>query len=218
MPRRTALLIVDVQNDFCPGGSLAVPDGDRVIEPLNIMIERAVKEDWLVVVSRDWHPRETSHFAEFGGKWPSHCVKETHGAEFHRDLILSSVPHHVVSKGCCKDEDAYSAFQGYGDCVFAQRGESGGASLNVMLRGHDVTMLYVGGLATDYCVKATVLDACRFSFKTQVLANACRAVELNEGDGRRAVMEMMRAGAEISFEPYDSMIMRIPKFQRKGRP
>lgn len=207
-----ALLIVDVQNDFCPGGSLPVPDGDKVIEPLNIMIERANKERWPVLAARDWHPRNSRHFAEFGGQWPVHCVQETEGAKFHSELKLPEYAlifsKGLAAKGTSSQVDGYSAFNGF-DCF--------SLSLLQILRFKEVELLYVAGLATDYCVKATVLDARALSFKTQVLINCCRGVEINEGDSRRAVMEMMRAGAEISFEPYDSMIMRIPRTQRTGR-
>lgn len=208
----TALLIVDVQNDFCPGGSLPVPDGDKVVEPLNIMIERAVNEEWLVIASRDWHPRESRHFVEFRGQWPVHCVRDTAGAAFHLELQLPEDAI-IISKGLraegeSADVDGYSAFDGID--LFRSR------PFSKVLAIHGVQLLYVGGLATDYCVKATVLDACRHGFKVRVLDNACRGVDINEGDSRRAIMEMMGAGAEISSEPYGSMVMRIPRFQRKG--
>ena len=213
----TALLIVDVQNDFCPGGALAVPHGDQIIDPLNIMLKRAFANKWLVVASKDWHPVKTNHFSEFGGQWPAHCVAGTNGAEFHPGLKIFDVPHHVVYKGTLVDEDAYSAFQGHGLC-FKKDARSAEVSLEEMLKLHDVDTLHIGGLATDYCVKATVLDACHLGFKAKVLLNACRGVEINEDDSRQAVMDMMRAGAEILFELNDSMIMRIPRTQRrKGR-
>lgn len=210
MPK-TALLVVDVQNDFCPGGSLAVPNGDEVVEPLNKMIERAVKEGWPVIASRDWHPEVTNHFQPYGGPWPTHCVQETEGALFHRDLRLT-IDTVIVSKRTKKDEDAYSAFQGGayrwgmgGGPLVSTPGQYG---LHELLQARDVDTLYVGGLATDYCVKATVLDALRLGYKVYVLHHACRAVNLQPDDGRKAIAEMMEAGAVISFEPYESMFMR----------
>lgn len=203
---------MDVQNDFVPGGALPVPDGDKIIEPLNCMVARAMREKWLICVSRDWHPRNSRHFAEFGGQWPVHCVQNTEGARFHPGLYLPQELR-IFSKGCAReglsrDVDGYSAFDGY---------DQFSMSLRQLLPFCGIEFLYVAGLATDYCVKATVLDACALGFKARVLINCCRGVERDEGDSRRAVMEMMRAGAEVLFEPYDSMIMRIPRSQRKGR-
>src|SRR5918911_4083405 len=179
--KRRALIVVDVQNDFCPGGTLAVPDGDQVVAPLNGLIEEFLSRNEPVFKSRDWHPAQTKHFADYGGTWPVHCVQETHGAEFHPELI-DDPRITVVSKGM-GDEDNYSAFDG--------------TDLAEQLRASDVEEVWVGGLATDYCVKNTVLDALREGFKVKAVKNAMRAVELQPGDGERAVEEMRRAGAGI---------------------
>lgn len=179
--KRRALVVVDVQNDFCPGGSLAVERGDEVVAPLNELIGEFLSRGDIVVKSRDWHPARTKHFAAYGGTWPVHCVQDTRGAEFHP--ALSDDPRiHVVSKGM-GDEDNYSAFDG--------------TELARLLRSHGVEEVWVGGLATDYCVKNTVLDALKEGFRTVAVADAMRAVNLEPGDGERAFAEMRGAGAEI---------------------
>ena len=179
--KKRALIIVDVQNDFCPGGALAVERGDEVVAPLNRLAEEFLKRGDLVVKSRDWHPPQTKHFAAYGGTWPVHCVQQTHGAEFHPGL-LEDPRIIVVSKGT-SDEESYSAF--------------GGTDLASLLREKGVEELWIGGLATDYCVKHTVLDALRAGFEVKALAGAMRPVERNPGDGQRAIEEMRRAGGEI---------------------
>jgi nicotinamidase/pyrazinamidase len=176
-----ALVVVDVQNDFCPGGALGVERGDEVVAPLNRLIEEFLSRGELVVKSRDWHPPQTRHFAAHGGVWPVHCVRETRGAEFHPGL-LDDPAIVVVSKGL-GDEDDYSAFDG--------------TELARLLRERGVTEVWVGGLATDYCVKETVLAALREGFKVKAVEDAMRAVNLQPSDGERAVAEMRRAGAEI---------------------
>jgi nicotinamidase/pyrazinamidase len=178
---RRALIVVDVQNDFCPGGALAVPQGDEVVGPLNRVIEEFLKWGEAVFKSRDWHPRDTKHFAEFGGTWPVHCVQNTPGAEFHPDL-LDDIHIRVVSKGL-GHEDNYSAFDG--------------TDLDLQLRQLSVVEVWVGGLATDYCVKNTVLDAVKQGYKVKALKDAMRAVDVKPGDGARAVEEMQNAGAEL---------------------
>ncbi len=179
--KKRALIVVDVQNDFCPKGALAVANGDEVIAPLNGLIEEFLAHDDLVVKSRDWHPVETKHFAKHGGTWPPHCVQNTRGAEFHRDL--NDDPRiQVVSKGL-GDENNYSAFDG--------------TELTALLREHDIEEVWVGGLATDYCVKRTVLDALREGFAVKAVEAAMRPVNLQPDDGQRAIEEMRQAGAEI---------------------
>ena len=189
MPDRTdaALILVDVQNDFCPGGALAVPGGDRVVPPLNREIERFVRAGRPVLASRDWHPAETTHFQSGGGPWPPHCVQGESGARFHPDLRLPRDAI-VVSKGTGPREDAYSAFQA--------RDEQG-RGLPEILRRRGVRHLVVGGLATDYCVRATVLDALRQGFQVTVLEDAIRGVDLQPGDSERARGEMRDAGARL---------------------
>lgn len=190
---KKALLIVDVQNDFCPGGALPVTDGDKVVEPINKMIEYAHKNGWLVVASRDWHPRVTSHFKDYGGRWPVHCVQNTKGAEFHPDLKYTDI---IISKGFLKDEDAYSGFDGF----LTLRDETiSRESMQEFLKRIFITEVYICGLATDYCVKATALDAIKHGFKTTVVLDACRAVNINPEDGDKAVEEMDKAGAFVAL-------------------
>jgi nicotinamidase/pyrazinamidase len=178
---KRALIVVDVQNDFCPGGALAVEHGDEVVEPLNHFIEEFLEQGQPVYKSRDWHPAVTRHFAAYGGTWPVHCVQGTRGAEFH-ERLLDDPRVHVVSKGL-GDEDNYSAFDG--------------TTLAEDLRREGVREVWVGGLATDYCVKQTVLDARREGFRVRALSDAMRAVNLQPGDDARALEEMRAAGAEI---------------------
>jgi nicotinamidase/pyrazinamidase len=182
-----ALVIVDVQNDFCPGGALGVAEGDRVVEPLNAWAARFAAAGAPVYATRDWHPARTTHFRPWGGPWPPHCVQGTAGAEFHAALRLP--PGTVVmSKGTEPDEDAYSAFQAR---------DPAGRPFPEVLRAAGVRRLVIGGLATDYCVKATALDARRAGFEVLVLEDAVRAVDVAPGDGGRALEEMRAAGAEV---------------------
>jgi nicotinamidase/pyrazinamidase len=180
--KKKALIVVDVQNDFCPGGSLAVAHGDEVVPPLNKLINEFLDRDEPVYKTRDWHPAKTKHFQAFGGTWPVHCVQGTHGAEFHQDL--SDDPRvTIISKGMNESADGYSGFDG--------------TNLAQLLREEGVNEVWVGGLATDYCVKHTVLDALREGFEVKALADAMRAVNVNSDDGAKAVAEMRSAGAEI---------------------
>lgn len=194
---KKALLIIDVQNDFCPGGALAVPNGDQVIEPLNKMVEYATESanraDWVIFASRDWHPRKTKHFKKWGGTWPIHCVANTPGAEFHPELKIEFPEFGVIdiSKGTRPDEDGYSAFEG-------ETSPNDRFSLETCLRYFKVKETYIGGLATDYCVKATALDSVNKSFKTHLLIDACRAVNVNPGDELRALSDMANAGVEFT--------------------
>ena len=179
--KKRALIVVDVQNDFCPGGALAVAHGDEVVAPLNRLMEEFLARGEPVIKSRDWHPPTTKHFAAYGGTWPVHCVQETKGAEFHPDL-LDDIHIRVVSKGL-GDTDCYSAFDE--------------TDLALQLERLGVEEVWVGGLATDYCVKSTVLDALRQGFKVKAIKDAMRAVDLKPSDGERAIEEMRTAGAEI---------------------
>ena len=185
---RDALVVVDVQNDFCPGGALGVPGGDEIVPVCNRYIDLFRKGGGRVFLSRDWHPAETTHFKAYGGVWPPHCVQGTSGAAFHADLAAPPDAV-VVSKGMDPREDAYSAFQ-------ARDGR--GTPFATLIRKLGVRRLYVAGLATDYCVKATTLDALREGFEVVVLADAIRAVDLASGDGERAVAEMHQAGARFT--------------------
>lgn len=174
-----ALLIVDPQVDFCPGGALHVPAGDRIFAPLNRLAAR-IKT---VVVSRDWHPPGHVSFREQGGPWPPHCVAGTPGAEFHPALAVGK-PAHVVSKATRQDQEAYSAFAG--------------TDLAAWLRSHGIGRLLIGGLATDYCVRQSALDALREGFEVTVLEDCIGAVDVNPGDGERALEEMRAAGAKLA--------------------
>jgi len=178
---RQALIVVDVQNDFCPGGTLAVPHGDEVVAPLNKLIDEFLERGDPVYKSRDWHPRMTKHFAAYGGTWPVHCIQNTRGAQFH-PALRDDPRIKVISKGL-GDVDGYSAFDE--------------TQLGSELKTGGVRELVVGGLATDYCVKNTVLDALGRGFKVKAVQDAMRPVELQPGDGERAIEEMRAAGAEI---------------------
>ena len=183
----SALVIVDVQNDFCPGGSLAVAGGDEVVPVMNRYAEAFAAAGRLVIADRDYHPGRTTHFVQFGGAWPPHCVQGTPGAEYHPDLVLPSETVHVV-KGMGAEEDAYSVFQGR---------DGDGRSFEALLAERSIRKLYVGGLATDYCVKHTVLDALKAGYEVVLLADGIRAVDVQPGDGERAIEEMRSAGAAI---------------------
>jgi nicotinamidase/pyrazinamidase len=185
-PARDALVVVDVQNDFCPGGSLAVPHGDRVVPVLNRYAARFADRGAAVFASRDWHPPHTSHFAEHGGAWPPHCVQGTPGAALHPALRLPAGTE-LVSKGMGAEEDAYSAFQARA---------ADGTPFPDLLARRGIRRLFVGGLATDYCVRATALDARAAGFDVVVLEDAVAAVDLKPGDGERALAEVTAAGAD----------------------
>jgi len=187
MSRKPALLVVDLQNDFCPGGSLGVPDGDRIVPRVNRTIELFARRGLPILATRDWHPAVTKHFKEFGGAWPPHCVQGTKGARFHPGLRL---PKDVVllSKGMDPEQDSYSGFQ----AVSPQ-----GRDLESVIRDLGVDELYVCGLATDYCVRATALDAVRRGLRVRVLKDAIKGVDLKPGDSETAVEEMRAAGVPL---------------------
>ena len=186
-PTDQALIVVDVQRDFCTGGSLAVPNGNAVIPPLNDTLMRCHTAGSPVYASRDWHPAVTRHFKDHGGPWPPHCVAGTVGAEFHPDLQLSSGTI-IVSKGQTSTTHGYSVFEGT---------IPSGASLPADLERRGIRRLLVGGLATDYCVRQTVLDALQAGFDVVVATNAVAGVDLKPGDSTRALDDMRAAGAEI---------------------
>lgn len=175
-----ALVIVDVQLDFLPGGRLAVPDGDQVVAPLNGYIALFQRHGLPVVATRDWHPPGHCSFQARGGPWPPHCVAGSPGAGFATLLALPCATH-IVSKATTPDLDAYSGFQG--------------TELDVLLRRAGVGRLFVGGLATDYCVLNTVRDALKLGYQVVLLTDAISAVEARAGDGARALAEMLQAGA-----------------------
>jgi nicotinamidase/pyrazinamidase len=187
---RTALVVVDVQNDFAdPDGSLYVRDADSVIDVANHEIELARAAGALVAYTQDWHPADTPHFAKDGGIWPVHCVAGTWGAELHPRLVIAG---QSVRKGT-GGEDGYSGFT----MVHPTSGESSPTGLHDLLRGHDIERVVVVGLATDYCVKETALDAIRLGFATMVLTDGIRPVDVEPGDGRKAVDAMASAGVAL---------------------
>jgi nicotinamidase/pyrazinamidase len=184
----SALLIVDVQNDFCPGGSLAVAGGDEVVPILNRYAEEFAAAGRPVLADRDWHPSRTTHFVQFGGAWPPHCVQGTPGSEYHPGLRLPPKTVHVV-KGMGAEEDAYSCFEAR---------DLSGRSLPDLLAERGIRKLYIGGLATDYCVKHTTLDARKAGLEVVVLTDAVRGVNVQPGDADRALEEMRAAGATLA--------------------
>ena len=175
------VLAVDVQNDFCPGGNLAVKNGDEVVSPINRMFMLANELEWKKAASRDWHPADTKHF----DIWPAHCVQDTPGAKFEDRLNLSGVT--VFSKGMSEKDDGYSPFEGV---------DQEGKTLDQFLG--NAKRIYIGGLATDYCVRAAVLDAIKREYEVYLLLDAIRAVDVNTGDGEKAIAEMRKAGAKIT--------------------
>lgn len=175
-----ALILVDIQKDFCPGGALAVTGGDEVIEPANRLMEEFEKNGLPIFLTRDWHPANHSSFKENGGIWPPHCIADTDGAAFHDSLKVSRHAI-IISKATAVENDAYSGFQD--------------TNLEERLRSLKVTEVIILGLATDYCVKNTVLDALSKGFSVSVVNEGIRAVDVESGDGDRAVDEMKTAGA-----------------------
>jgi nicotinamidase/pyrazinamidase len=178
--QRTILVVVDVQKDFCPGGALAVRGGDQVVPKLNEYIKMFNEAKAPIILTRDWHPPDHSSFKSQGGPWPPHCVQNTEGAKFHPDLLVPTTGE-IVSKADKRDE-AYSFFQG--------------TDLAQMLRQRGIKRLLVGGLATDYCVKETILDGLKYGFEVYYLEDASRGVNVNPGDSDKALSEMMHGGAK----------------------
>lgn len=175
-----ALIIVDVQNDFLPGGSLAVPLGDEVIPPLNRLVALFNSRGFPVFATRDWHPSDHCSFRQQGGPWPPHCVAGTPGASFNGKLDLPADAR-VISKATTAEKDAYSGFAG--------------TELDGLLRASGIRRLFIGGLATDYCVLNTVKDALSQGYAVYLLADAVRAVNVQPDDGKHALEEMVRLGA-----------------------
>lgn len=184
----SALLIVDVQVDFCPGGALPAPQGDTILPALNRYIAQAVENGMPIYASRDWHPLVTTHFKAYGGLWPPHCVQGTPGAAFHPDLQLPAETV-VVTKGDVSDREGYSSFDGR---------TADGRSLADALRDRHIDTVYVAGLTTEYCVKQTALDALREGFHVRVLADAISGIEATPGDSARALSEVAGAGAQVA--------------------
>ena len=175
-----ALVIVDVQNDFLPGGALAVPQSDEILPVINNYIAAFEKRGLPIYMTRDWHPPDHCSFKEYGGPWPTHCVAGTKGAAFSTELKFSS-PFTIVSKATTSDHEAYSDFST--------------TDFEPNLRVAGVSRLFVGGLATDYCVFSTVKDALALGFKTYLLLDAIRGVNVQPDDSQKAEQEMIRLGA-----------------------
>ena len=188
MGERAVLLVVDVQKDFCPGGSLAVPEGDTIIPAINRYIEIFQRQGIPVFASRDWHPPVTDHFKAYGGLWPPHCIQGTDGAQFHPLLRLPDGVV-VISKGMDPHKDDYSTFHALSET---------GYYLDDHLKGEGVERIYLCGLATDYCVRQSSLDALRTGYRVTVLRDAVKGVDLTPGDSQRALEEIARAGAEMA--------------------
>jgi nicotinamidase/pyrazinamidase len=190
----TALIVVDLQNDFAdPAGGLAVAGGSDIVPRVNDEIEEARAAGAAVFYTQDWHPESTPHFQKDGGIWPVHCVAGTWGAELHPDLIVDGP---IVRKGA-NGEDGYSGFT----MRDPQTGETTPTELEGLLREREITNVFVCGLATDYCVNATAIDAQRLGFETRVLAHLCMPVNLRAGDDQRAIEQMQSAGVEVVGPP-----------------
>ena len=185
---RAALVIVDVQNDFCPGGALGVRGGDEIVPILNEYASRFSRAGLPVYATRDWHPEQTTHFQKWGGLWPPHCVAGTSGAAFHSELKLPRQTI-VISKGTQPEGDSYSTFHGW---------DYDGLPFVDSLRRHGVRHLYIGGLATDYCVLFSTLDALSQGFAVTVLLDAVRGIDRKPGDSERALGKMKEAGADTA--------------------
>ncbi|HSO74759.1 MAG TPA: bifunctional nicotinamidase/pyrazinamidase, partial [Blastocatellia bacterium] len=174
--QNSALVLVDIQNDFCPGGALAVEEGDQVVEVVNRLIPRFP----LVISTQDWHPAEHISFKEQGGPWPPHCVQGTRGAELHPALNTQTIAHYL-RKASSPIKDDYSEFEG---------NDEQGLSLDQVLKSHDVQRIFVAGLATDYCVLATVLDGLKLGFEVFPITDAMRAVNVEAENGAKALKQM----------------------------
>ena len=186
-----ALVVVDVQNDFAdPAGSLFVAGGERVVDAINSLVEEAVAAGSPVVYTQDWHPQNTPHFAKDGGTWPVHCVAGTWGAQLHPRLVVRG---ETVRKGV-GGEDGYSGFT----VRDPMTGEESSTGLAELLRRQGIEQVVVVGLATDYCVRATALDAVTLGFATTVVRDAVAAVEVQPGDGERALAELAAAGVTLA--------------------
>jgi len=189
---RDALIVVDMQKDFMPGGALPVPEGDKIIPRLNEYIKLFESKGLPVFFTRDWHPENHISFKGHGGIWPPHCVRNTEGAEFHEDLYIPKDNKFIISKGISQDFDAYSGFQG--------------TVLESLLRERGIRRIFVGGVATDYCVKNTAIGGLNLDFEVLVLEDAIKGVDVNPGDVEKAIEEMLDRGAV--FITIDNVVVR----------
>jgi len=186
MKLKKALLVVDLQNDFCPEGALAVPEGDKIIPEINGYLGLFSRAGLPIFATRDWHPEKTRHFRDFGGIWPVHCVEGTKGAEFHPGLKLPTDAI-LLYKGMDPQEDSYSAFQAK---------DAEGKGFLQILKALKIGEIYIGGLATDYCVKFTTRDAVKKGFKVNILIDAIKGVNLRKDDSENAIKGMLAIGAK----------------------
>lgn len=189
--QRDALIVVDMQKDFMPGGALPVPEGDSIIPRLNEYIKLFSDKGLPVFFTRDWHPPDHISFREQGGLWPPHCVQGTEGARFHPDLYIPHDNRFIISKGTSPDFDAYSGFQ---DTV-----------LDSLLKERGIKRVFVGGVATDYCVKNTVLGAINLGYQAFLIVDAIKGVDVNPGDSEKAIEEMLTASA-VAIQIEDIML------------
>jgi nicotinamidase/pyrazinamidase len=192
-----ALIVVDVQNDFCPGGALPVPKGDEVVSLINELVASELFD--VILFTQDWHPKNHCSFVENGGTWPKHCIQNTYGAKLHEKLNLQE-GHILVRKGANANEEAYSGFQGTG--------------LEDTLKQAGINKVFVCGLATDYCVKATATDSAKLGHGTYVLIDACRGVNVKKGNIERAIEDMAEAGVKIISYPNTKGLLRAIKYEK----
>lgn len=185
MKANKALLVVDIQNDFCPGGALGVREGDQIIPVVNKYVDLFLKNQLPVFVSRDWHPKDTKHFKESGGPWPPHCIQNTKGAEFHPGFGASDKAI-ILSKGTDPELDGYSVFEAH---------DSKGKPFMQSLKELGIQELYIGGIATDYCVRMTSLDALNNGFKVHILTEAIKGVD--KEDSERAINEIVKKNGKL---------------------
>ncbi|VVB72036.1 Isochorismatase family protein [uncultured archaeon] len=190
---KKALLVVDVQNDFCPGGALGIHEGHNIIPNINKYIDFFEMQELPIFMTRDWHPKVTKHFRQFGGLWPEHCVEGSLGAQFHPELKIPKEAL-VMSKGMDPEKDSYSAFHA---------SDLSGMRLANILKNFGVLEIYIGGLATDYCVKYSALDAIRGGLDVFILTDAIAGVNLQPEDSSLALEEMISYGAKKTiFEEF----------------
>ena len=198
MRLKCGLLIIDVQIDFCPGGALPVPRGHEIVPTLNKYIDLFSVEKYPVFASRDWHPRNSRHFEAMGGQWPSHCIQDTQGARFHPMLHLPDDVI-IVSAGTQPDENGYSVYDGK-----TEEGEA----FNNILDQLGIEALFIGGLATDYCVKQSVLDLLNSGFNVYLLVDAVKGLDVSSGDSDNAIEEMSAKGAQlVRYDRVEEMLL-----------
>ncbi len=201
----TALILVDLQNDFMPGGALPVPNGDKILPAINVLLEHQFD---LIIASQDWHPENHGSFATLHGKqpgdtivlgdikqvlWPIHCVQNTYGANFVKGWKLGKI-NQIIQKGTSESIDSYS--------VFFDNAHLKSTNLYELLKENQITRLYIAGVATEYCVLYSVLDACKFGFEVYVVVDACKGINLNPEDESKAFELMKQAGAHLTTTSY----------------